>query len=173
MTQPASPQPASDGGFLAPRPGSAPADRCFRCGVATPAGEGLCEEHNPNHLPGPSATQMHATIFGGVALGVLAFFLIARFAVSASGGPFTATVLDGSLDAAGAMTLQVSLTNAGESEGVADCRVTRDGFPRPDDAVFRSVVLGGGETVELRQGLPAPLPNTALNDPDRASVICD
>ena len=65
-----------DKGFLAPKPDGRPVDHCFRCGVATAPGVGLCDEHNRGHISGPSSTQMHATIFGGIVLGVLAFFLI-------------------------------------------------------------------------------------------------
>ena len=68
-------------GFLAPKPDGKPVDHCFRCGVETPAGVGLCDEHNRGHLSGPSSTQMHATIFGGIVLGVIAFFLLASLAV--------------------------------------------------------------------------------------------
>jgi hypothetical protein len=172
MPEPASSGLADDAGFLAPRPGTAPGDHCFRCGVATAPGEGLCPEHNPNRLPGPSATQMHATIFGGVALGVLAFFLIARFAISGS-GPFTAMVTGGAVDGAGAMSLDVRVTNDGDSDGVADCRVTRDGYPRVDDAVFRTATLASGQTVTLQQDLLPPPLGTAPYDPGRATVVCD
>ena len=78
-----------DSGFLAPKRDGQPTDHCFRCGKATPPGVALCAEHNPGRLRGPSATQMHATVFVGVVLGVIGFFVLARGAVSTS-GPFPA-----------------------------------------------------------------------------------
>ena len=92
MSTSADPSDESSAGFLAPRPGGEPTDHCFRCGKPTPAGEGLCDEHNPRHLRGPSSTQMHATVFGGIVLGVVGFFVLARLAVGTS-GPFTTEVL--------------------------------------------------------------------------------
>ena len=67
MTGSANPTEApGDSGFLSPKPDAQPVDHCFRCGVETPAGVGLCDEHNRGHLSGPSSTQMHATIFIGI-----------------------------------------------------------------------------------------------------------
>src|SRR3990172_8100934 len=117
---------ARPGGFLAPRPDGQPTDRCFRCGRPTPAGEGLCDEHNPKHLSGPSSTQMHATIFGGIVLGVVGFFLLARLAVGTA-GPFSTEVTAATADGAGGVAVTLSLTNEGDATGVADCRFTRDG----------------------------------------------
>ena len=91
MTEPANATETRDRGLLAPRADGKPIDHCFRCGVETPPGVGLCDEHNPNGLKGPSSTQMHATIFGGIVLGVLGFYVVARLAVG-SAGPFGAGV---------------------------------------------------------------------------------
>jgi len=67
MTGSANPTEApGDSGFLAPKPDGHPVDHCFRCGVETPPGVGLCEKHNRGHIAGPSSTQMHATIFIGI-----------------------------------------------------------------------------------------------------------
>ncbi len=54
MSAPEDPTEAQgDSGFLAPKPGGHPVDHCFRCGVETPPGVGLCDEHNVGHLSGP------------------------------------------------------------------------------------------------------------------------
>ena len=173
MTEPAnSPQTqAQDEGFLAPRPESHPVDHCFRCGVETPAGVGLCDEHNPRKLPGPSSTQMHATIFGGILIGVIGFFFIARLAIS-SEGPWPTEVTGAVSDGAGGVAITISVTNDGGSGGVADCRVTRDGVPRPDDLAFRTAAVPPGETVTFERSLSAPPPGSIVYDVEALTVVC-
>ena len=73
-------QPPAEGGFLAPKPGSVPGDRCYRCGRPTPAGVAVCTACNPGKVKGPSATQLHATILGGVILGAIVLLMGWRFA---------------------------------------------------------------------------------------------
>lgn len=172
MTRPANPTEATgDHGFLAPPPEAHPVDHCFRCGVETPPGVGLCEEHNRGRLSGPSSTQMHATIFLGIVAGVIAFFLLASVAVTSS-GPYEAAVTSATAADEGGVRLAFSVTNEGEDEGVADCRVTRDGVPRPEDFAFRIGVLSGGETVTLEQELPAPAAGTLDYDLESLTVFC-
>jgi hypothetical protein len=172
MTASADPDPARDGhGFLAPRPDSRPVDHCFRCGAETAPGVALCEDHNRGRLSGPSATQMHATIFGGIVLGVIGFLLLANLAVR-SAGPFAATVMVASAAADGAVTLSFSVANEGASDSVADCRVTRDGVPRPDDLAFRTEVVPGGSSVGLQRELAAPPEGSVGYDIDSLTVIC-
>lgn len=144
-----------DSGFLAPKPDAQPVDHCFRCGKETPAGVGLCEEHNRGRLSGPSSTQMHATIFIGIVVGVIAFFLIANLAVTTT-GPYASAVTSATGGPAGTVSLVFTVTNEGEKDGVADCRVTRDGVPRPEDLAFRTDALGGGQTVSFERELAAP-----------------
>lgn len=163
--------PSDAGGFLAPRPEGQPADRCFRCGKPTPAGEGLCDEHNPKHLRGPSPTQMHATVFGGLVLGVVGFFILARLATGSS-GPFATEVLTATADGAGGAVVTFAITNAGAAEGIADCRVTRDGVPRPDDVAFRSPTLASGERVTLERTLVREPGSPVAYAADTVSVIC-
>ena len=155
MTDPANASETRDGGFLAPRPDAKPVDHCFRCGVATPAGQALCKVHNPNRLTGPSATQMHATIFGGIVLGVIAFFLLANLAVGNT-GPYAAEVTASSGGDGGTAAISFTVTNEGETSGIADCRVTRDGVPRPDDLSFRTTTVPGGETMAFERQLAPP-----------------
>jgi hypothetical protein len=174
MTASADPDPESprEGqGFLAPPPDSRPVDHCMRCGVETAPGVALCEDHNRGHLSGPSATQMHATIFGGIVLGVIGFLLLANLAVR-SAGPFAATVMGASAAADGAVTLSLTVANEGASDSVADCRVTRDGVPRPDDLAFRTEVVPGGASVGLQRELAAPPEGSVGYDVESLTVIC-
>lgn len=171
MTEPAHATEARDSGFLAPKPDAVPTDHCFRCGVATPAGQGLCDEHNPNHLSGPSSTQMHATIFGGIVLGVIAFFLLGRLVIGTT-GPYAAEVLAASAGPDGHIALSYAVTNEGDTEGVADCTVTRDGVPRPSDLAFRTALVPPGETMTFeREVIPAP-GGVVAYDTETISVIC-
>ncbi len=174
MAEPTSPTPApadEDGGFLAPAPDSHPVDHCVRCGKETPAGTALCDEHNPHHLSAPSSTQMHATIFGGIVIGVIGFFLLLRLLVSTT-GPYVAEVTASTAGAAGGVVVSFVVANEGESEGVADCRVTRDGVPRPDDLAFRTARVPAGETLSIEKELPRPAAGSTAYVPDKVSVIC-
>lgn len=156
MTESADPTEApGDGGFLSPKPDTQPVDHCFRCGRETPAGVGLCEEHNRGKLAGPSSTQMHATIFGGIVIGVIALFLLAGLVVTTS-GPYSSVVTSAIGGPDGGVSLAYTVTNDGDDEGVADCRITRDGVPRPEDLAFRTRLLAAGETVSLERELTPP-----------------
>ncbi len=156
MTGSATPTEApGDSGFLAPKPDAQPVDHCFRCGKETPAGVGLCDEHNKGRLAGPSSTQMHATIFIGIVIGVIGFFVIAGLAVTTT-GPYASSVTSATGGPDGSVSLVFTVTNEGEDEGVADCRVTRDGVPRPEDLAFRTERLSGGDTVTFERDLTAP-----------------
>ena len=171
MTGSANPTEApGDSGFLAPKPGSQPVDHCFRCGVETPPGVGLCDEHNQGRLSGPSSTQMHATIFGGIVLGVVVFFIVAGLAVTTT-GPFVSSVTSATGGPDGAVSLAFTVTNEGDDQGVADCRITRDGVPRPDDLAFRTTPLPGGETVTIERELEAP-PAAPAYDLDALTIDC-
>jgi hypothetical protein len=171
MTGSANPTEApGDNGFLAPKSGGHPVDHCFRCGVETPPGVGLCDEHNAGHLSGPSSTQMHATVFGGIVFGVLAFFVIASLAVTSS-GPFASAVTSATDGPDGVVALAFTVTNEGEDESVADCRVTRDGVPRPEDLAFRTSTLPGGETVTFERELAAP-PVLPPYDTEALTIVC-
>lgn len=158
-------------GFLAPRGGAEPVDHCFRCRKETPAGQALCDEHNPRRLPGPSATQMHATIFGGVVLGVLLFFVVARLAVGTT-GPYGTEVIASSGGPDGTAVVSFAVTNEGDSDGVADCRVTRDGVPRPEDLSFRTERLPAETTVTFERQLAAPPAGTVAYDPPTITIVC-
>lgn len=159
-----------DKGFLSPRPEGQPVDHCFRCGKETAPGVGLCAEHNKGKLSGPSSTQMHATIFIGIVIGVIGFFFIASLAVTST-GPYASSVTSATGGPDGAVSLVFTVTNEGDEEGVADCRVTRDGVPRPEDLAFRTEALPGGETVSFERELAAPVVIPAY-DVESLTVDC-
>ena len=114
-------QPPESGGFLAPKPGSTPSDVCYRCGKPTPAGVAVCAACNPGKVKGPSATQLHATILGGIILGAVILLVGWRFAVG-QGGPYAATVVDSTMYPDGGPAVTISVANTGERSGVANCR---------------------------------------------------
>ena len=105
--------PTESGGFLAPKPGSAPGDHCYRCGKPTPAGIAVCDTCNPGKVKGPSPTQLHATILGGVALGIIGLFILWRFMVD-QGGPYTATIVTRTMGSDGSPAIMVTVANTGE-----------------------------------------------------------
>ena len=158
-------------GFLAPPPGSHPVDHCVRCGIETPAGVALCEEHNPQHISGPSATQMHATVFGGIAVGVIGLFVLFNF-VTGNTGPYEAEVTSSREASAGGVALVFTVANEGDAEGIADCRVTRDGIPRPDDLAFRTERVPGGGSVSIEKVAPGPPAGSIGYVPDLVTVMC-
>ena len=162
---------ARDQGFLAPKPGSKPVDHCFRCGKETPPGVGQSEEHNRGHISGPSPAQMHATIFVGIVIGVLALLFLGTLAVTTT-GPFPSDVTAAAPGPDGGVALSYIVTNDGEEEGVADCRVTRDGVPRPDDLAFRTPPLPAGETMTFERQLAAPPEGSIRYDLEALTVAC-
>jgi hypothetical protein len=162
---------SADTGFLAPQPDRQPVDHCFRCGKETPPGVALCPEHNPSRLRGPSSTQMHATVFAGLVIGVVGFLVLARAAVSTT-GPFPTAVTAAVPGADGTVAVTFDVTNGGDSEALADCRFTRDGVPRPDDLAFRSPRLAAGETISMERVLTPDLAPGVPYDAERLSVIC-
>lgn len=163
--------PSDDGGFLAPKPGSAPGDHCYRCGKPTTAGQSLCAACNPGKVKGPSPTQLHATILGGVIVGGILLLVLWRFMVG-QGGPYVATITQRAIADSGSPTISVTVVNTGETAGVANCRVTRDGAARPDDPTYRTERIEPGANATLERTLPAPPVNTPAYDPERMTVLC-
>ena len=96
---------------------------------------------------------MHATILGGVLLGVLGFLILMRFSAG-PGDPFRVELLGAGADPSGGVALAFSIVNEADSSRVADCRVTRDGVPRPDDLAFRTQRLPAGERVLVERVVP-------------------
>jgi len=157
-------------GFLAPPATARPVGRCYRCGTETPPGVSLCDADNPGGAKAPSATQVHATILVGVVAGVALLLLLFRFAVARS-GPYDTAVAGHIALADGGVEVAVTVTNAGDSEGVANCRITRDGSPRADDLAFRTDRLAPGASVTVTRTVPPPPPPVVLV-PERMTVIC-
>jgi hypothetical protein len=158
-------------GFLAPPSDAVPTDRCVRCGSPTPAGVALCPTHNPGKVSGPSSTQMHATILGGVLVGVVGFLLLMTL-TSGTGAPFRVELLGAGADPSGGVALAFAIVNEADASRVADCRVTRDGVPRPDDLAFRTERLEPGRRILVEKTVPPPLPETVAYDIERLSVAC-
>jgi hypothetical protein len=171
MKQPSDAPPPTEGGFLAPTSGGEPVDHCVRCGKPTSAGVALCDEHNPHQLRGPSATQMHATVFLGIVLGVIGLFILFRL-TQTEAGPFSAQVTSADGGAAGAVAVAFEITNEGQASGHADCRFTRDGVPRPDDVAFRTPEVAAGETISVERQLAPDADSPVAYRPDLLSIIC-
>jgi hypothetical protein len=167
---PIEPALTPESGFLAPSPAGRPVSHCYRCGKETPPGVSLCDADNPGRVRAPSATQVHATILVGVVAGFALFLLLLRFAVDQS-GPFGTRIAGHIALADGGVQVAVSVTNAGDKEGIASCRITRDGTPRPDDLAFRTERLAPGATVTVTRTVPAPRAPSVLV-PERMTVIC-
>jgi predicted nucleic acid-binding Zn ribbon protein len=167
---PAEPALPVETGFLAPAPTGRPTSHCYRCGKEIPPGESLCEVDNPGHVQSPSATQVHATILVGVVLGVALLLVLLRFAVDQS-GPFGTAIAGHIVLADGGVQVAINVTNTGDSEGIASCRITRDGTPRPDDLAFRTDRVAAGATITITRTVPAPVGPGALV-PERMTVIC-
>ena len=83
---------------------------------------GLCENCNPLGLRDVSATQVHGIAFIGVTVAIVALALIARVAISGV-GPFTSEVAGVTADR-DALSVTLSVTNHGRSEGRTTCRLT-------------------------------------------------
>jgi hypothetical protein len=158
-------------GFLAPPSGAQPVSHCVRCGVETPPGVSMCEADNPGRITTPSANQLHATILMGVVVGFIGFFLLMRVAVS-QGGPYSATIAGRATTADGGLSVAVTIVNRGTNEGIATCRITRDGSSRPDDVTFRTERLAPGATTTLTRDVPPPTEKQPPFLVDRVSALC-
>jgi hypothetical protein len=146
-------------------------DTCVRCGRPTPLGVALCDEDNPAKIAGPSATQVHGTIFIGLVLGFLALAAVARLSVTGV-GPFQGGLAAATARADGSIDVTVTVTNRGPREAAASCRVTRGGMTGPNDLIFLTDPIPTGATITVERTMPAPLPPTLPYEPDRLAVLC-
>ncbi len=111
----------------APAPSAAPDDSafathpCLRCGSPIALTEALCRACNPGDLKQPAASQVHGTVFLGIALAV-ALMVIAGFLFIGGVGPFSAQVTGAQPEADG-LRLSVQVSNDGSRDGPASCRV--------------------------------------------------
>lgn len=139
-----------------PRP-EGPRDACVRCGRPTAPGVSLCDADNPARLNGPSATQVHGTIFVGILIGFVLLAFGAR-ALVAGVGPFESTVVGRSDQTDGSAQVIVLVTNEGTRHAAATCRIYRGTVPGPTDLVFltpQTIPPGGSRSFERQIGPPA------------------
>ena len=124
---------------------------CLRCGAPIPLEDALCAACNPGGLEQPAASQAHGTVFGGIALAVVAMLVVATFLVGGV-GPFTgqlaaATPVDGGL------LLSLKVTNSGRRDGPATCRVWDPSYlgNPPVETFVRTPSIPAGETLAFQQ----------------------
>lgn len=150
---------------------SQPHDRCVRCGRPTPLGVALCEQDNPARIKGPSATQVHGTIVGGIIAGFVLFALLGRLATA--GGPFEATVVGTASQADGRTAVVISVVNQGSGESAASCRISQGGLVGSGDDVFFTEPIPAGGTLRFERMLPAVAVPTAAGRPPVIAVRCN
>jgi hypothetical protein len=134
-------------------PLTGPHDTCIRCGRPTPLGVALCEQDNPAHIKGPSATQVHGTIVLGLVGGFVLLALLLRFA-TVGVGPFAAAVTGIATQADGGLEVVVRVTNDGSRESAASCRVSSTGAPAATDVVFFTQLIPAGESRDITRLVP-------------------
>ena len=76
------------------------------------------------------------------------------------------------LDPSGGVAVAFAVSNEGRADGVADCRVTRDGIVRPDDYAFRTPSIAGNASITVEQLTPSPPEGTVGYQPDKLSIVC-
>jgi hypothetical protein len=146
------------------------ASHCIKCGRPTAPGVSLCELDNPGHIKAPSATQVHGTMLLGVGIGVIGFLLLAQLAVRHA-GPFSGQVVSHLLLPTGSTQVELLVANTGADDSIATCRITRDGAPRPDDLVIRTVSIPAHGSVRVTRELPLPAEPPPY-DPTSATLLC-
>jgi hypothetical protein len=118
----------------------------------------LCDDCNPLGLRDTAAGQVHGSVFIAVTAAIVILFVIARWSI-AGGGPYPAAI--DSVEPAGAgLSVTLTVTNDGPSDGQTSCRISRVGdggtgtaafvtSPRlaaHESKTFRSTVTGFGST---------------------------
>ena len=98
---------------------------CARCGAPVPLDVGLCDQCNPLGLRDAASSQVHGTVFLGVAFAVVVLALVARLSVSGI-GPFPAQV-SAVAEAGDGLAVTLIVTNEGTSIGSTTCRITDPG----------------------------------------------
>ena len=143
---------------------------CARCGAPVALDVGLCERCNPLGLRDSASSQIHGTVFLGVALAIASLAIAAHLAVSGI-GPFTARVTAMTAGGeAGVVIATIEARNDGTTTGSATCRLTDP----QDPAVMRSAIvysprIAPGATVTFDQavtfGAPGRLLSVACSGP--------
>lgn len=138
----------------APPGGAAPVPThgCIRCGTPIPVTEALCAACNPAGLQQPAASQAHGTVFGGIALAVVAMLVAATIFVGGV-GPFTGQLTGAAAAADGGLVLTLAVTNAGRRDGPATCRVWDPAYlgNPPVETYVRTPAIPAGQTLTFSQ----------------------
>jgi hypothetical protein len=165
-----SPQTSTAPARWTPAPGQ-PFDRCWKCGRPTPLGTSLCADDNPGRIGAPSATQAHGTIFLGVVAGFVGLALLGRLALG-DAGPFIGLVETAITRPDKGVDVVVRVTNQGNNDSIATCRISRGGLAEPRDPVFLTDRLPAGASATFQRTLPAVAPNERPFTVDRLTVSC-
>lgn len=133
---------------VAPR---APTHGCIRCGAPIPLADALCSACNPGGLEQPAASQVHGTVFAGIALAVVAMLVGATYLVGGV-GPFTAQLTSAS-PVSGGLVLTLGVTNAGRRDGQATCRVWDPAYlgDPPIETYVRTPSIPAGGALTFKQ----------------------
>jgi hypothetical protein len=129
----------------------APTHGCLRCGTQIPITDALCAACNPAGLEQPAASQAHGTVFGGIALAVVAMLVAATFLVGGV-GPFDGRLVS-AMPADGGVMLTLSVANAGRRDGQATCRVWDPAYlgNPPVETYVRTPSIAAGATLTFSQ----------------------
>jgi hypothetical protein len=120
-------------------PGAAPlkpeaTHPCARCGAPVGPGIGLCERCNPLGLRDAASSQVHGTVFIGIAVAVVGLALLARMAIAGI-GPFPAAI-EGVTATGKGLAVSVTVTNEGSAVGRTTCRVVDVADPGISQSAF-------------------------------------
>jgi len=123
-----------------------PTHACVRCGRPVAMTVGMCDRCNPLGLADPAASQVHGTVFLGIAIGIVLLAVFARFLLSGI-GPFQAAVSAVAPTTAG-LNITLTVTNDGSRAGSSTCRIHNGAALMNDDAAyFLSPQIEPGATV--------------------------
>ena len=128
-----------------------PTHGCLRCGTQIPITDSLCAACNPAGLEQPAASQAHGTVFGGIALAVVAMLVAATFLVGGV-GPFDGRLVSAT-PADGGVMLTLAVANAGRRDGQATCRVWDPAYlgNPPVETYVRTPSIAAGATLTFSQ----------------------
>ena len=129
----------------------APTHGCLRCGAQIPLTDALCAACNPAGLEQPAASQAHGTVFGGIALAVVAMLVAATVLVGGV-GPFDGHLVSATAGGGG-VVLTLAVANGGRRDGQATCRVWDPAYlgNPPIETYVRTPSIAAGETLTFTQ----------------------
>lgn len=146
-------------------------DRCVRCGRPTPLGVALCERDNPGGIGAPSSTQVHGTIIAGIILSFILLALLVRFTIAGI-GPFEGRLVGGAGRADGGADVVIEVSNHGQRDAAATCRVSRGGLAASDDLVFLTDPIPSGASRSFPRRFAQPDPANGPLVLGRLAVRC-